>query len=80
MSIYSNYKHHFNESETFEHEEDGEAIQEWEDEFGDNLSKSEKQKMVRKKIEDMLEEKKLRHEIEDYEEEIFKEFKWKDNP
>ena len=45
----------------------------------EHLSKNDKQKLVRKKIEDMLEQKKLRREVDDYEEEIFKEYQWKND-
>jgi hypothetical protein len=65
----------FVQYEAFEDNTDSDSLQEWEDEGG-SISKVEKHSMVRKKIEERLEQKKLRHELDDYDEEVFKEFEW----
>lgn len=79
MSTYGEHRKHFHEYEAYEEEGETDSFQEWEDEFDEHLTKSEKHKLIRKKIEEMIEQKKLRHEVDDYEEEIFKEYQWKDN-
>lgn len=76
MSLHKYHRKDFAEYEAFEDDTDSDSLQEWEDEFGDNISKAEKHSMIRKKIEERLEQKKLRHELDDYDEEIFKEFEW----
>ena len=81
MSILGDDKRHFHESESFESqaEPDTDTVQEWEAEFDENIGKNEKHKIIRKKLEEIMEQKKLRHEVDDYDEEVFKEFNWKVN-
>lgn len=74
MSFHRNDHHHFSDPEIYEDE--SESLQTWEDEYGDNLSKSEKHAMVRKKIEEKLEQKRLRHDLDDFDEELFQDFDW----
>ena len=76
MSYHGHDTRHFSDPEIFEDE--SEAFQSWEDEYGDSISKSEKQAMVRKKIEERLEQKRIRRELDDYDEEIYQEFDWGD--
>jgi hypothetical protein len=79
MSLHKYHRNKFIEYEAYEDENEPDSYQEWEDEFGDNISKAEKHNLIRKKIEDRLEQKKIRHELDDYDEEIFKEFEWDDD-
>jgi len=75
MSLHKYHRMDFVQYEAFEDNTDSDSLQEWEDEGG-SISKVEKHSMVRKKIEERLEQKKLRHELDDYDEEVFKEFEW----
>ena len=74
MSYHRNDLRHVSDPEIFEDE--SEAFQNWEDEYGDSISKSEKQAMVRKKIEERLEQKRIRRELDDYDEEIYQDYDW----
>lgn len=76
MSYHGHDARHFSDPEIFEDE--SEALQSWEDEYGDLISKSEKQAMVRKKIEERLEQKRIKRELDDYDEEIYQDFDWGD--
>ena len=76
MSNHYNDLRHLSDSEIFEDE--SESFQSWEEEYGDSISKSAKKAMIRKRIEERLEKKRLRHELDDYDEEIYEEFDWGD--
>lgn len=76
MSYYHHDAKQFSDPEIYEEESEG--LQIWEDEYGDAISKSAKQAMLRKKIEERLEQKRMRRELDDYDEEIYQEFDWGD--
>ena len=69
-------KRHFSESETYEDDFDPDASKNWDEEINDAKTKNEKRLLIRKKLEERMEQKRLRSEVDDYEEEIHKEFDW----
>lgn len=73
MSVHWDDKQRYlNETEGFEEEYNPE----WDDELDNSKSKHEKRYHIRKILEERMERKKLRYELDDYEEEIDKDFDW----
>jgi len=76
MGLYWQDKQHLSESEAYEDEFDPDASKNWDKEIEDTKTKNEKRHLIRKKLEERMEQKRLRSEVDDYEEEIHKEFDW----
>ena len=74
MGLHWQDKQHL--SEFYEDEFDTDASKNWDEEIEDAKTKNEKRHLIRKKLEERMEQKRLRSEIDDYEEEIHKDFDW----
>ena len=76
MSLQWDEKRYSNEAD--EDDFDINDVNKLEDELSSSKGKPDKKWVIRKKLEERLDQKKLRSELDDYEEEIHKEFDWDD--
>lgn len=62
-------------SESFEDEFDSDAYGDWDKEIDHAIGKNQKRQLIKKKLEERLERKKLRYDINDYDEDL-EDFDW----